>query len=150
MSFGTDKCRTQTITAGVGETVRFELRQGGAIEQMDENESYKYLEMQQTRGIERKYIKETLKKKFFKRVEAVLKTKLSEKHTIKAINIYAISPHIFLLNNKMDTNGTTRYPNKNKQVTHRISYTSPKIGHRKINITKETRRKRANRHYKFA
>jgi hypothetical protein len=47
--------------------------------------------MQQTRGIEHKYIKETLKMKFFKRVEAVLKTKLSGKHTIKAINTYAIS-----------------------------------------------------------
>jgi hypothetical protein len=32
MSFGTDKCRIQTITARVGETVGFELRQGGAIE----------------------------------------------------------------------------------------------------------------------
>jgi hypothetical protein len=58
---------------------------------MDENELYKYLGMQQTGGIEHKYIKETLKKKFFKRVEAVLKTKLSGKHIIKAINIYAIS-----------------------------------------------------------
>jgi hypothetical protein len=26
VSFGTDKCRTQMITAGVGETVGFELR----------------------------------------------------------------------------------------------------------------------------
>jgi hypothetical protein len=47
--------------------------------------------MQQTRGIEHKYIKETLKNKFFKRVEAVLKTKLSGKHIIKAINTYATS-----------------------------------------------------------
>jgi hypothetical protein len=58
---------------------------------MDENESCKYLGMQQTRGIEHKHIKETLKKKFFKRVEAVLKTKLSGKHISKAINTYAIS-----------------------------------------------------------
>jgi hypothetical protein len=79
------------ITAGAGETVGFELRQGGAIEPMDENELYKYLGMQQTRGIEHKRIKETLKKKLFKRVVAVLKTKLSGKHTIKAINTYAIS-----------------------------------------------------------
>jgi hypothetical protein len=57
---------------------------------MDENESYKYHGMQQTRGIERKHIKETLKK-FFKRVEEVLKTKLRGKHIIKAINTYAIS-----------------------------------------------------------
>jgi hypothetical protein len=48
MSFRTNKCRTQTITAGVGETVGFEHRQGGAIEPMDENELYKYLGMQQT------------------------------------------------------------------------------------------------------
>jgi hypothetical protein len=51
---------------------------------------------------------------------------------------------IFIWNNKMDANKTTRYPNKNKQVTHKISYTASKIGHREINITKETRRKRAN------
>jgi hypothetical protein len=56
---------------------------------MNENESYKYLGMQRTRGIEHKHIKETLKKKFFKRVEAVLKKKLSEKHIIKAINTYS-------------------------------------------------------------
>jgi hypothetical protein len=79
------------VTAGVGETVGFELRQGGAIEATDENESYKYFGMQQTRGIEHKYIKETLKKKFFQSVEAILKTKLSGKHTIKAINTYTIS-----------------------------------------------------------
>jgi hypothetical protein len=61
MSFRINKCRTQIITAGVGETIDFELRQGGAIEPMDENESYKYVGMQ-TRGIEHKHIKETLKK----------------------------------------------------------------------------------------
>jgi hypothetical protein len=91
MSFGTDKCRTQKITAGAGETVGFELRQVGAIEPIGENELYKYLRMQQTRGIEHKYIKETLKKEFFKRIEAVLKKKLSGKHKIKAIKTYAIS-----------------------------------------------------------
>jgi hypothetical protein len=69
---------------------------------MDENESYKYLGMQQTRGIEHKHIKETLKKKFFKRVEAVLKTKLSGKHIIKAINTYAISLPIYFF-------GTTKW-----------------------------------------
>jgi hypothetical protein len=48
MSFRTDKRRTRTITAGVGEIIGFELRRGGAIEPMDENESFKYLGMQQT------------------------------------------------------------------------------------------------------
>jgi hypothetical protein len=81
---------------------------------MDENESYKYLGMQQTRGIEHKHIKETLKKKFFKRVEAVLKTKLSGKHNESDKYICDLSSHIFLWNNKMDANGTKRYPNKNK------------------------------------
>jgi hypothetical protein len=95
MPFGTDKCGTQTITAGVGETIGFELRQGGAVEPMDENESYKYLGMQQTCGIEHKHIKETLKKKFFKRVKAVLKTKVNGKHIIKAINTYVISLLIY-------------------------------------------------------
>jgi hypothetical protein len=51
MSFRTDKCRRQMITAGVGETIGFELRQGGAREPMDENESYKYLGMQQMCGM---------------------------------------------------------------------------------------------------
>jgi hypothetical protein len=60
MSFRTDKSKTQTITAGAGETVGFELRQCGAREPMDENESCKYLGMQQTRRIEYKHIKETL------------------------------------------------------------------------------------------
>jgi hypothetical protein len=97
MSLRTDKCKTQTITAGVVEIVGFELRQGGAIEPMDENESYKYLGMQQTRGIEHKHIKEKLKKKFFKRVEAVLKTKLSGKHNQGDKYICDLSSHIFLL-----------------------------------------------------
>jgi hypothetical protein len=44
---------------------------------------------------EHKHIKETLKKKFFKRVKAVLKTKLSGKHIIKALNTYAVSLLIY-------------------------------------------------------
>jgi hypothetical protein len=59
---------------------------------MDEKELYKYLGMQQIRGIEHKHIKETLKKKFIKRVEAVLKTKLSGKHIIKAISLFPYVP----------------------------------------------------------
>jgi uncharacterized membrane protein YkgB len=117
---------------------------------MDENEFYKYVGMQQTRGIEHKYIKETLKNKFFKRVEAVLKTKLSGKHTIKAINTYAISLLTYFFGTikwtQMELHGIQTKVNKSLTKFH-IHH--PKSA-REINITKETRRKRANRHYKFA
>jgi hypothetical protein len=90
MSFETDKCKTQAITYGNREALGFELSQGGYIDLMDGDKSYKYLGMQQSRGIEHKHIKNTLKKTFIKRVDALLKTQLNGKNIINAINTYAI------------------------------------------------------------
>jgi hypothetical protein len=85
----TYKCKTQTIASGNRQALGFELSQGGYIDPMDEDESYKYLGMQQSRGIEHKHIKNILKKTFIRRVETLLKTQLNGKNIIKAINTYA-------------------------------------------------------------
>jgi hypothetical protein len=51
----------QVTASGKREALGFKLSQGGYIEPMDEDESYKYLGTQQPRGIEHKHIKNTLK-----------------------------------------------------------------------------------------
>lgn len=90
MEFGLDKCRTQTIKKGKQVVERVQGNNMPKIEPMYEDEMYKYLGMHQKQCTEHKYIKETIKEKYFKRINMILKSKLNAKNQIKAINTYAI------------------------------------------------------------
>ena len=57
---------------------------------MGENETYKYLGVQQGKRIEHKKIKNDLRNAYNQRIKNVLKTKLNAKNITKAINTYAV------------------------------------------------------------
>lgn len=90
MEFGLDKCKTLSINQGKHTIDGFDLQNGDKIEAMEENETYKYLGVQQGRRIEHKMIKNDLRNAYNQRIKNVLKSKLNAGNITKAINTYAV------------------------------------------------------------
>jgi hypothetical protein len=76
MSFGIDKCKTQSICRGHYENL--------------EGEFYKYLGINQSNHIQHSIIKENLEKQFYLRIKSILKSKLNGNNLIKAVNTFSI------------------------------------------------------------
>ncbi|XP_067139882.1 uncharacterized protein [Centruroides vittatus] len=90
MEFGLDKCKTLHIEKGILKKEDFALGNGDIIESMEEGEFYKYLGFQQAKLTEHAQIKQRLIKEYQSRLNAILRTQLNAKHTVKAINTYVI------------------------------------------------------------
>jgi hypothetical protein len=67
MSFGIDKCKTQSICRGHYENLEYEYitKEGEIIKNLNKGEFYKYLGINQSNHIQHSIIKETLEKQFF-------------------------------------------------------------------------------------
>ncbi|XP_041985521.1 uncharacterized protein LOC121737855 [Aricia agestis] len=92
MTFGTDKCKINCILKGKHthtEPLNLELQEG-TIDSMQAKDTYKYLGYIQNTAIDHKEIKNTLKIKYKQRLNKILKTQLSGRNKIKAVNTYAI------------------------------------------------------------
>lgn len=92
MNFGIDKCKTNSVRAGQNHQHAYQLQTGEIIEALSENESYKYLGYHQSTLIHYRPIKTQLTQNFkhTRRLNSILKTQLSSKNTVKAINTYVI------------------------------------------------------------
>mgnify|MGYP000904802047 CR=1 FL=1 len=91
MKFGLDKCRK--LEMDNKSPRRIEAQQAdeeeGKIEDMEPNEMFRYLGIQQNKRIEHKIMKE-LREKFVSHVKQILKTGLNSKNITKAINTSAV------------------------------------------------------------
>jgi hypothetical protein len=90
MSFGIDKCKTQSICRGHYENLEYITKEGEIIKNLSKGEFYKYLGINQSNHIQHSIIKENLKKQFYLRIKSILKSKLSGNNLIKAVNTYAV------------------------------------------------------------
>jgi len=90
MTFGLDKCKIINIEKGKCKTGEVQLTDGGLMESMLEEDTYKYLGYQQARSIDHTSIKENLSKEYLSRVNRICKAELNSKHLFKAINTLAI------------------------------------------------------------
>lgn len=95
MEFGLQKCRVNGLYKGKwqkqeGHTIAIDAEDPKVIEAMDREETYKYLGVLQAKGIEHKKIKEQLTHKYRQRLNQLLKTKLSAKNLVTAVNAYAV------------------------------------------------------------
>ena len=91
MQFGFDKCAA--LKAKRGKQVHCEviyLGDGVVIEGADE-ERYKYLRILARGGICQEKMKEKVQKEYYKRVRAVLKSKLNGGNVINAVDIWAVA-----------------------------------------------------------
>jgi hypothetical protein len=89
MSFGIDKCKTQSICRGHYENLEY-ITQGEIIKNLNKGKFYKYLGINQSNHIQHSIIKENLEKQFYLRIKSILKSKLNDNNLIKAVNTYAV------------------------------------------------------------
>lgn len=91
MKFGLDKCAKATFKRGKfiqGEDANIDAET--SIRQLNLDETYKYLGMEENEGVRHKLVKEKVKKEYIRRVRSVLKTQLSAKNKISAIGALAV------------------------------------------------------------
>lgn len=91
MEFGIDKCKTQHIERGLWTNRNTtETLNSETLQNMDENEYYKYLGFKQNIKIDHPTIKKELTEAYLSRLNKILKSYLNSKNLFKAINTYAI------------------------------------------------------------
>ena len=91
MEFGFGKCAQVTINKGKLTTSKnINLSLGKQLRQLEIDEAYKYLGIQQSSTNHSQVVKTTTMAEYNRRVRAVLKSKLSGGNQISAINTYAV------------------------------------------------------------
>ena len=87
MEFGLDKCaEAPFVTGKLKKTSSINLDIDIAIRDLDLEENYKYLGVNEGDGINHASMKEKIRKKYYRRIRLVLKTELNSKNRIEAIN----------------------------------------------------------------
>jgi len=89
MVFGIEKCKTLCIAKGKLEMRNFITEDDDTMEAMNEDDMYRNLGHMQAKQIKQAQMKQKLGEEYLNRTKSILKTKLNEKNTIKAINTYA-------------------------------------------------------------
>ena len=92
MEFGLEKCASLVMKRGkIAESDGITLPDDRTIRNLKEDESYKYLGVQELDDIKTSEMKERVSKEYKRRVRKVLETQLNGNNVIKAINTWAIS-----------------------------------------------------------
>ena len=91
MEFGLDKCAKASFVRGkLQKTSSINLDIDTAIRDLDPEEAYKYLGVNQGDGINHTSMKEKIRNEYYRRIRLVLKTELNSKNCIEAINTLAV------------------------------------------------------------
>lgn len=91
MEFGLDKCAKATFLKGkLSETSSLNLDVDTIIKELDQNETYKYLGVNEGNGIKHATMKEKIRKEYYRRIRLVLKSELNSRNRIEAINTLAV------------------------------------------------------------
>jgi hypothetical protein len=89
MVFGIEKCKTLSIAKGKLEMRNCTTEDADTMEAMHEDDIYRYMGHMQSKQITHKQMKQKLGEEYLNLTKSILKTKLSGKNMIKAINTYA-------------------------------------------------------------
>ena len=90
MQFGIEKCNKITIVKGkIKPSGNIILNNGELLKSLEPHQHYKYLGFNERQTTD-KEAKSSLKHEYFSRLKMILKSQLSSKHTINAINMYAV------------------------------------------------------------
>ena len=91
MTFGLDKCAKATFIRGKLKcTSSIVLDIDTKIKKLYQEETYKYLGIEEGDGIQQGKMREKIRKEYYRRVRAVLQSKLNAKNKLEAINTLAI------------------------------------------------------------
>ena len=90
MDFGIDKCNKLTIKRGkVVPSENIDLDNGEQLKSLETNQNYRYLGFNERHTTD-KNTKTTIQQEYFSRIKMILKSELSSKNTVDAINSYAV------------------------------------------------------------
>jgi len=91
MEFGLDKCAKASFVKGnLTKTTAITLDIDTTIRELDLDETYKYLGVNEGNGINHAVMKEKVRKEYYRRIRLILKTELNSKNRIEAINTLAV------------------------------------------------------------
>ena len=91
MEFGLDKCAKATFKKGrLEKSSPIEIDIKTTIRELEQEELYKYLGINEGNGIQHASMKEKIRRECYRRVRAVLKTELNSKNRVHAVNTLAI------------------------------------------------------------
>ena len=91
MTFGLDKCAKASFKRGkMTKSTSLELDRITIIRDLDQEEFYKYLGVNESDGIQHSQMKKTIRKDCYRKVRAILKTELNFENRREAINTLAI------------------------------------------------------------
>ena len=91
MSFGLDESAKATFKRGkLTETISAELDRNTVIKDLEEEEVYKYLGIDESNGIQHSAMKQKIRKEFYRRIRAILKKELNSANCIEVINTLKI------------------------------------------------------------
>ena len=90
MEFGLDKYANATFIKGkLTKTSNIVFNQDTAIQELDQEGTYKYLGINEGVGIQHSKMKEKIRKEYYRRIRMVLKSELNAINKIEAINTVA-------------------------------------------------------------
>lgn len=91
MEFGLDKCKSVHLLKGkIVTSEGYDVTPENTIKDLDFPDQYKYLGIEQLKGIDHMHVKKNLKQSLLQRIRSILKTQLYSRNKIRAINTYAI------------------------------------------------------------
>ena len=91
MEFGLDKCAKASFVRGkLQKTSSINLDVNTAIRDLDPEETYRYLGVNEGDGINHASMKEKIRKKYYRRIRLVLKIELNSKNGLESINTLAV------------------------------------------------------------
>lgn len=91
MEFGLEKCATCIFKRGkLVKTQNIQLDDQTVIRNIEMDETYKYLGVEERCGIENKCMKDRIEKEYYRRIRQIMKTELCSKNKITAINTLAV------------------------------------------------------------
>ena len=91
MEFGLDKCAKATFKRGrLTSTTSITLNDNTKIKDLDQEGAYKYLGVNEGKGIQHNAMKEKIRKEYYRRIRSIMKTELNSRNRIQAINSLAV------------------------------------------------------------
>ena len=87
MEFGLDKCAKASFKRGKKVAAEgIPLNDNQALQDLDQAETYKYLEMEEEEGVQHHKMKVKIRKEYNRRIKLVLKSELNARNKIVAVN----------------------------------------------------------------
>ena len=99
MKFGLDKCATAEFKRGkLVKTTSIALDEETTIKELQQEDSYKYLGINEAEGIQHAKMKEKIRREYYRRVRLILKSELNAVNRIAAINSLAVPVITYSMN----------------------------------------------------